>query len=47
MEIETVTNDIANSINPDDVRAENIRKALEADLQEELTEVDPDFRTSS
>lgn len=37
MEIETVTNYIANSINLDGVRAEEIRKALDADIQEELT----------
>jgi bacterioferritin len=37
MEIETVTNYIANSINLDGVRAEEIKKALQADVQEELT----------
>lgn len=37
MEIETVTNYIANSINLDGVRAEEIKKALLADVQEELT----------
>jgi len=37
MEIETVTNYIANSINLDGVRAEEIKKALAADIQEELT----------
>jgi bacterioferritin len=37
MEIETVTNYIANSINLDGVRAEEIKKALAADVQEELT----------
>lgn len=37
MEIETVTNYIANSINLDGVRAEEIKKALQADIQEELT----------
>lgn len=36
MEIETVTNYIANSINLDGVRAEEIKKALQADVQEEL-----------
>lgn len=36
MEIETVTNYIANSINLDGVRAEEIKKALQADIQEEL-----------
>ncbi len=37
MEIETVTNYISNSINLDGVRAQEIKKALEADVQEELT----------
>ena len=37
MEIETVTNYIANSINLDGVRAEEIKKALQADVQAELT----------
>ena len=37
MELETVTNYIANSINLDGVRAEEIKKALQADVQEELT----------
>lgn len=37
MEIETVTNYIANSINLDGVRAEEIKKALQADVTEELT----------
>lgn len=37
MEIETVTNYIANSINLDGVRAEEIKKALQADVLEELT----------
>lgn len=37
MEIETVTNYIANSINLDGVRAEEIKSALQADIQEELT----------
>ena len=36
MELETVTNYIANSINLDGVRAEEIKKALAADVQEEL-----------
>ena len=36
MELETVTNYIANSINLDGVRAEEIKKALQADIQEEL-----------
>ena len=37
MELETVTSYIANSINLDGVRAEEIKKALQADVQEELT----------
>lgn len=37
MELETVTNYISNSINLDGVRAEEIKKALLADVQEELT----------
>jgi bacterioferritin len=37
MELETVTNYIANSINLDGVRAEEIKKSLQADVQEELT----------
>ena len=37
MESATVTNYIANSINLDGVRAEEIKKALQADVQEELT----------
>ncbi len=36
MEIETVMSYIANSINPDGVRAMEIRESLEADIQEEL-----------
>jgi bacterioferritin len=36
MEIETVMNYIANSINLDGVRAEEIKKSLAADVQEEL-----------
>lgn len=36
MEVETVMSYIANSINPDGVRAQEIREALEADIQEEL-----------
>ncbi|MCA8997783.1 MAG: hypothetical protein KDA80_12380 [Planctomycetaceae bacterium] len=36
MEIETVTNYISNSINLDGVRAEEIKKSLAADIQEEL-----------
>jgi bacterioferritin len=36
MEIETVMSYVANSINPDGVRAQEIREALEADIQEEL-----------
>jgi len=36
MEIETVMSYIANSINPDGVRAMEIRESLEGDIQEEL-----------
>ena len=36
MEIETVTSYIANSINPDGVRAQEIRESLQEDIQEEL-----------
>src|ERR687887_1659007 len=36
MEIETVMSYVANSINPDGVRAQEVREALEADVQEEL-----------
>jgi bacterioferritin len=36
MEIETVMSYVANSINPDGVRAQEIREALEADVQDEL-----------
>jgi len=36
MEIETVMSYIANSINPDGVRAMEIRESLAADIQEEL-----------
>ncbi len=36
MEIETVMSYIANSINPDGVRAQEIIKSLQADIQEEL-----------
>jgi bacterioferritin len=36
MELETVMSYIANSINPDGVRAQEIREALEEDIQEEL-----------
>lgn len=36
MELETVMNYIANSINLDGVRAEEIKKALAADVAEEL-----------
>ena len=37
MEIETVMNYLANSINPDGVRAEQIKQALAADIAEEIT----------
>jgi bacterioferritin len=36
MEIETVMSYVANSINPDGLRAQEVREALEADIQEEL-----------
>ena len=36
MEIETVMSYMANSINPDGVRAQEIIEALEGDIQEEL-----------
>jgi bacterioferritin len=36
MEIETVMSYVANSVNPDGVRAQEIREALEQDIQEEL-----------
>lgn len=37
MELETVVNFLANSTNLDGVRAEEIKKSLSADVQEELT----------
>jgi len=36
MEIETVANYISNSVNPDGVRAQEIKESLEGDIQEEL-----------
>ena len=36
MEVETVMSYIANSVNPDGVRAQEIRESLEEDIQEEL-----------
>ena len=36
MEIETVMNYISNSVNPDGVRAQEIKESLERDIQEEL-----------
>jgi bacterioferritin len=36
MEIETVMSYVANSVNPDGVRAQEIKQALETDIQEEL-----------
>jgi len=36
MEIETVMSYVANSINPDGVRAQEIRESLEEDIEEEL-----------
>ena len=37
MEIETVMSYISNSINPDGVRAQEIKESLQQDIQEELT----------
>ena len=36
MEVETVMSYIANSVNPDGVRAQEIKESLAADVQEEL-----------
>jgi len=36
MELETVMNYVANSVNPDGVRAQEVRESLEEDIQEEL-----------
>ena len=36
MEVETVMSYIANSVNPDGVRAQEVKESLEADIQEEL-----------
>src|ERR671918_2401987 len=36
MEIETVMSYIANSVNPDGVRAQEVKESLEQDIQEEL-----------
>jgi len=36
MEIETVMSYIANSVNPDGVRAQEVKESLEEDIQEEL-----------
>ena len=36
MEIETVMSYVANSINPDGIRAQEIKESLDADIQEEL-----------
>jgi bacterioferritin len=36
MEIETVMSYIANSVNPDGVRAQEVKESLDADIQEEL-----------
>ena len=41
MEIETVMSYLANSVNLDGVRAEEIKKALAADIQEELGHAHP------
>ncbi len=37
MELETVMNYVTNSINPDGVRAQEVKESLEEDIQEELT----------
>ena len=37
MEIETVMNYVTNSVNPDGVRAAEIKESLQADIQEELS----------
>ena len=37
MELETVMNYVTNSVNPDGVRAEEVKESLEEDIQEELT----------
>jgi len=37
MELETVINYVTNSVNPDGVRAQEIKESLEEDVQEELT----------
>ncbi len=37
MELETVINYVTNSINPDGVRAQEVKESLEEDIQEELT----------
>ena len=36
-ELETVMNYVANSVNPDGVRAQEVKESLEEDIQEELT----------
>ncbi len=37
MELETVVNYITNSVNPDGVRAQEVKESIEEDIQEELT----------
>ena len=37
MELETVMNYVTNSINPDGVRAQEVKESIEEDIQEELT----------
>ena len=39
MEIETVMSYIANSVNPDGVRAQEIKESLQTDIQEELGQI--------
>src|SRR3712207_2341167 len=36
-ELETVINYVTNSVNPDGVRAQEVKESLEEDIQEELT----------
>src|SRR5215210_5225272 len=36
-ELETVMNYVTNSVNPDGVRAQEVKESLEEDIQEELT----------
>ena len=47
MEVETVMSYLANSINPDGVRAQEIVESLEEDIQEELGHAQQFARSSS